>query len=257
MRASSNRSIRLVFDSVADAYISGRPDLPLEAVRGGADAVGVQRGATVLEIGAGAGQLTGTLVEAGYDVFALEPGAELCRRGAERVPSATFLRQAFEEFEPDGRFDAIFSSNAFHWLDPAVAHPKAADLADALVLLWDIPFIAEPELRRRVQREVMQPRGSSFPTEEVDVRQLVAEDSAVGREELRSSGRFEEPWWHIYERTLEYTPQRFVDLMASRAQVASSPERGELLSDLTSTLGTEPFEVVDLVYTVAARTRMD
>ena len=88
MRASSNRSIRFVFDSVADAYVSGRPDMPLEAVLSGAEAVDVAQGATVLEIGAGAGQLTGTLVEAGFAVVALEPGADLRRRAAERVPGS-------------------------------------------------------------------------------------------------------------------------------------------------------------------------
>ena len=253
MRASSDRSIRFVFDSVADAYVSGRPDMPLEAVVGGAEAAGVPRGARVLEIGAGAGQLTGTLVEAGFDVVALEPGAELRRRAAERVPAATFVSQTFEEFEPEGRFDAIFSSNAFHWLEPTMGYAKAADLADALVLIWNTPLIAEPELRRRVQEDVMIPHGSTFPTEEQDVRQLVAEESTIGREELRSSGRYEMPWWRLYERTLEYTPRRYVDLIGSMGGVASSPDRVEITAELTPVLGAEPFEVIDLVYVVAAR----
>jgi SAM-dependent methyltransferase len=227
--------------------------MPLEAVLGGAEAAGLPQGATVLEVGAGTGQLTGTLVEAGFEVIALEPGADLRRRAAARVPTAMFLPQPFEEFEPDGRFDAIFSSNAFHWLDPTVGFSKAADLADSLVLLWDFPFIAEPELRQRVQEEVMLPHGSTFPTEEEDVRQLVADETAVGRDELRASGRFEDPWWHVYERRLEYTPQRYVDLTGSRGAVASSPERAALLAELAPALGTEPFEVVDLVYVVAAR----
>jgi SAM-dependent methyltransferase len=253
MRANVNRSIRFVFDSVADAYVSGRPDMPLEAVLGGAEAVGIPRGAHVLEVGAGGGQLTATLVEASFVVVALEPGDELRRRAAERVPAATFRSEPFEEFEPPSRFDAIFSSNAFHWVDPAIAYQKAADVADALVLLWNTLFLAEPLLRRRVQEEVMVPHGSTFPTEEEGVRQWVGEQSALVREELGGSGRFDEPWWHLYERRLEYTPQRYLDLIGSLGAVASSPEQAEILAELVPVLGSQPFEVIDLVYVVAAR----
>jgi SAM-dependent methyltransferase len=227
--------------------------MPLEAVLGGADAVGVPRGATVLEIGAGAGQLTTTLVEAGFDVVALEPGASLRAYAVPRVPKATFRPETFEEFEPKGRFDGIFSSNAFHWVDPAIAYQKAADVADALVLLWNTLFIAEAGLRRRVMEEVMVPHGSTFPTGEEGVRQWADEQSTTMREELRGSGRFDEPWWRLYERRLEYTPQRYLDLLSSLGAIASSPDRAEILAELTPVLGTEPFEVVDLVNVVAAR----
>jgi SAM-dependent methyltransferase len=253
VRANANRSIPFVFDSVADAYVSGRPDMPLEAVLAGAKAVGMPAGARVLEIGAGAGQLTDTLVEAGYEVVALEPGAALREHAAARARAATFRLETFEEFEPDSRFHAIFSANAFHWLDTATGYEKAADLANALVLIWNTPFIANPELRRRVQDEVMIPHGSTFPTEEEGVRQLVADDSAVGREEMGALGRFEEAWWHVFERKLEYTPQRFTDFIGSMGGVASSAERAEVLAELAPVLGTEPFEVTDLVYVVAAR----
>ena len=255
MRANANRSIRFVFDSVADAYVSGRPEMPLAAVRTGGEAAGVPSGARALEIGAGTGQLTGTLLGAGYDVVALEPGAVLRGRATARLPTATFCPETFEEFEPEDRFDAIFSSNAFHWLDPAVGYEKAADVADALVLLWNTPFIADPDLHRRMEEEVMHPHGSTFPIEEQEVRRWVEDESAVGRDELRASGRFEEPWWHVYERRLEYTPARYLDLIGSMGAVAASLERGEILAELAPVLGSEPFEVVDLVYVVAARAR--
>jgi 2-polyprenyl-3-methyl-5-hydroxy-6-metoxy-1,4-benzoquinol methylase len=119
VRANANRAIRFVFDSVADSYASGRPDMPLEAVLGGAEAVGVPAGVRVLEIRAGAGQLTATLVEAGFAVVALEAGAELRRLAAARAPAANLRPETFEDFDPGVRFSAIFSSNAFHWLDPA------------------------------------------------------------------------------------------------------------------------------------------
>ena len=255
MRAAADRSIRFVFDRVADAYVSARPDMPLDAVADAAEAVEIEPHARVLEIGAGGGQLTATLVAAGFDVVALEPGDALRARAAERAPAAELRRETFEELETGERFDAVFSSNAFHWVDPDVAYTKAADVADALVLLWNTPYPADPELFRRIQHEVLWPAGSTFPDDDEGVRAFVASESAIGREELRTSGRFEEPWWRIYERTLRYAPERYVDLIGSMGGVAraGSAERDYVLAHLRRVLGEAPLDVIDLVYVVAAR----
>jgi SAM-dependent methyltransferase len=159
VRAHADRSRRFVFNTVVEEYVRGRPRTPLKVVEAAADAVVLPPRARVLEIGAGAGQLTETLVRAGFEVAALEPGAALRERAALVGPFAELRAEPFEDYIPSDRFDAIFSANAFHWIDPAVAYPRAADIADALVLIWDTPFIADPRLHRRVQEEVMAPRG--------------------------------------------------------------------------------------------------
>jgi SAM-dependent methyltransferase len=250
-----DRSIRFVFDTVVDSYSSGRPDMPVEAVRAAAAAVGVPAGARVLEIGAGAGQLTKALLEAGFDVVALEPGDALRARAAAGAPGATFVDSIFEEYEPDRRFDAIYSSNAWHWVDPAVGYDKAADVADALVLIWDTAVAADPGLLRRIQDGVLRPHGSTFPTEEEDVRAFVDGELAGMRDEVAASGRFAEPWTDLVERRLEYTPGRYVDLIGSMGHVAASGERERIMAELRPLLGDEPFELLDLVWTIAARSR--
>jgi hypothetical protein len=68
-----DRSIRFVFDTVVDSYASGRPEMPVGAVREAARAIGVPVGARVLEVGAGTGQLTHALIEPGFEVVVLEP----------------------------------------------------------------------------------------------------------------------------------------------------------------------------------------
>ena len=253
MRAVADRSNRFVFDGVVDAYAAGRPDMPVDAVREGARAVGVPESGRVLEAGAGTGQLTAALVEAGFDVVALEPGGALRRRAAERVPSADLRPDTFESFEPGGRFDAVFSSNAFHWIDPGISYAKAADVADALVLLWDVPFLADGALFRRIQHDVLWPRGSTFPDEEGEVRAMLERDAAAARDELAASGRFDQPWWRVYARMLTYTPDRYVALIGSMSSIAASPDREDVLSELRELLGDEPLDVRDLVYVVAAR----
>lgn len=228
--------------------------MPLDAVRAAAHALGLPAGARVLEIGAGAGQLTVVLVEAGFRVVALEPGDALRRHAAERA-AAELVGQTFEEFTPAGRFDAVFSSNAFHWVDPEVAYVKASEVADALVLVWDLPFIADAELHRHVQDEVMAPRGSTFPNNEAGVRELFMGDLDRARADLRTSGRFQDAWSTTLERRYEYTPDRYVSLLRSMSYIASLPadERASLARDLQGVLGADPLTVVDLVYVLAAR----
>ena len=229
--------------------------MPLEAVRGAADALGMPAGARVLEIGAGAGQLTVALVEAGLRVVALEPGPSLRQRAKERAPAAEVVGDTFEEFIAGRRFDAVFSSNAFHWVDPEVAYVKASEVAHALVLVWDLPFIADPELHRRVQEEAMSPRGSTFPTTEAGVGELFERELARARDDLAASARFQTPWWTMLERRYEYTSDEYVSLLRSMSYVASLPEedRAKLTADLRSVLGAAPFTIVDLVYVLAAR----
>lgn len=246
-----------MFDTVVDEYVRGRPDMPLEVVHDSARELALAPGARVLEIGAGTGALTVSLAAAGLDVVALEPGAALRAHTAQRVPQARLVGETFEDFETEGRFAAAFSSNAFHWVDPAIGYAKAATLADALVLVWDLPFIADPDLHRLVQDDVMGPRGSTFPGDEAGVRALFDRELAEQRAELAASGPFEEPSWRVYEQRLEYTAQRYVDLLQSMSAVATRPAtvRAEIADGLRAVLGEAPFEVLDLVYVLAAKAR--
>lgn len=101
----------------------------------------------------------------------------------------------------------------------------------------------------------MIPHGSTFPTEEEGVRQLVADETAAACGRLRDSGRFDRPWSHVYERMLAYTPERFHDLVGSMGYVAASDDYAAILAELRPVLGTEPFVLIDLVWVIAARAR--
>lgn len=246
-----------MFDTVVEHYVRGRPDMPLEAVQDAARQLGLRDGARVLEIGGGTGQLTTTLVAAGFEVVALEPGAAFRERLASRVPEAEIVASTFEDYEAPSRFAAVFASNAFHWVDPAVGYAKVARDAEALVLLWDMPFPADAAVFRRVQDEVMSPRGSTFPNNARDARAMFERDAAAGREELAESNFFEEPSWRIYDRELQYTPDRYVSLILSMSNVAARPDgvRRELADALLGVLPEGGFPVSDPVYAVAAKVR--
>jgi SAM-dependent methyltransferase len=110
------------FAGVSVAYERGRPEYPPAVVGALAAELGLRAGATVLDLAAGTGKLTRTLLQAGFDVVAVEPQAELrailsAHVGSERVREG--LAEAIPL--PDASVDAVTVASAFHWFDQPVA----------------------------------------------------------------------------------------------------------------------------------------
>lgn len=107
------------FDTVAELYDRARASYPAELVD---DLVAVLPGPRVLEIAPGPGTLTKQLVERGVTVHGVEMGENLAAL-ARRYATVTVER--FEDWVPDGEYDAIVCAAAWHWLDPGVAPARA------------------------------------------------------------------------------------------------------------------------------------
>jgi ubiquinone/menaquinone biosynthesis C-methylase UbiE len=102
------------FGAVAETYDRGRPGWPAEAIEWALGAGPLE----VLDLGAGTGKLTATLLAAGHRVTALEPLAEMRTILTGRVPAATVVAGRAEEIPlPDDSFDAVVAGSAFHWFD--------------------------------------------------------------------------------------------------------------------------------------------
>jgi SAM-dependent methyltransferase len=87
----------------------------------------------VLEIGPGTGQATRGLLARGWSVVALEPGQELARvarRVLTRLGDVDIVVAPFERWQDgaEGSFDLVFAAMSWHWLDPAIAYRRAAEL---------------------------------------------------------------------------------------------------------------------------------
>jgi SAM-dependent methyltransferase len=151
-RADRER-LRGTFDDDADAYDRTRPVAPAIVFDDAVALAGLERGASVLEIGPGTGQATRPLAERGLRVRAVELGpalAERARTNLTTFPDVVVVTASFEDWDPRGeQFDAVFSCNAFHWIDPDVRFAKPAALLPArghLILLatpWVIPDHAD------------------------------------------------------------------------------------------------------------------
>jgi len=155
---------RALFSASAEAYRDGRPGYPPEVFEHLRSFCGLSPGCRVLEIGPGAGQATGPLLDAGASVFAVEVGEEL----------GVLLRAKYEdrelevrvgEFEtvdlPSEPVDLVAAATSFHWVPPQLGLDRVAGVlrpGGSLALWWNHfgdtdrvdPFreAAQPLLRR-------------------------------------------------------------------------------------------------------------
>lgn len=143
------------FDARADVYAEARPRYPAalwERLRGRGL---LNPGATALDLGAGTGQATGPLIEAGLHVTAVEPGARLARILRVAYPTARVLVSRAEDLEiPDDEFDLAVAATSIHWMDLGVVLPKVHSVLknDGRFLVWRHVF-GDPEGRRTPFRD--------------------------------------------------------------------------------------------------------
>jgi SAM-dependent methyltransferase len=127
------------FGAAAVAYAEHRPDYAPAAVRW---ALEPAPGPRVLDLGAGTGKLTGTLVALGADIIAVEPDPAMLTELRRALPDVPALPGRAEAIPlPDASVDAVVAGNALHWFDMAVAGPEIARvLAPGGILagLWNV-----------------------------------------------------------------------------------------------------------------------
>ena len=127
------------FGGAAAAYALHRPNYAEAAVRWTLDAA---NGPRVLDLGAGTGKLTATLLEVGADVVAVEPDPAMLAELRGALPAVRALKGSAEEIPlPDGSVDAVVAGHAMHWFDMAVAGPEIARVmvpGGVLAGLWNV-----------------------------------------------------------------------------------------------------------------------
>ncbi|MFE4723757.1 class I SAM-dependent methyltransferase, partial [Streptomyces sp. NPDC056728] len=112
------------FGAAATAYAEHRPDYAQAAVRWALDPA---PGLRVLDLGAGTGKLTATLVELGAEVIAVEPDPAMLTELRRTLPTVRTLPGSAETLPlPDASVDAVVAGNAMHWFDMDVAGPEMA-----------------------------------------------------------------------------------------------------------------------------------
>src|SRR5918994_1048726 len=127
------------FGAAAVAYAEHRPDYAPAAVRW---ALEPAPGPRVLDLGAGTGKLTATLVSLGAEVIAVEPDPAMLAELRRALPTVRARPGSAEAIPlPDASVDAVLAGNAMHWFDMNVAGPEMARVLEpdgVLAGLWNV-----------------------------------------------------------------------------------------------------------------------
>lgn len=185
----------LSFGTSADLYDRYRPR-PAPAVAAWLVPAGA---GLAVDIGAGTGALTRSLVAVAEAVVAVEPDGRMAAVLADRVPAARAVQGRAEALPlGDGRADAVVGASMWHWVDEDRAGREAARVlrpGGVLGVVWSGPDRSEGWLaevlgpsrgdasRRRHRREVRLPEPSRFGPPERGVFRWsleVAPDDLVG-----------------------------------------------------------------------------
>jgi SAM-dependent methyltransferase len=222
--------LALSFGEQASAYERGRPGYPDDAV----DWI-LSRAATdddalpdVVDVGAGTGKFTASLVGRSASVTAVEPDAAMGARLAAGLPSVLAVAGTGEELPlGDASADVVTFAQSWHWVDVDRASAEVARVlrpGGVLALVWNVrdesvPWVAE------FTRVI----GTSIAEEFETVAPPVAEP-------LRRDAHAEFRWSNELDR------QGLHDLVSSRSGIIAldEPERAGILAALDRLLDTHP-----------------
>jgi SAM-dependent methyltransferase len=130
------------FGGAAAAYAEHRPDYAEAAIRWALEPVRDRRPVQVVDIGAGTGKLTATLVGLGAEVTAVEPDPQMLAELRRAMPEVRSVPGSAEEMPlPDASVDAVLAGQAMHWFDLDRAMPEIARVlrpGGVLAGLWNV-----------------------------------------------------------------------------------------------------------------------
>ena len=111
------------FEAVAEEYDAARPSYPGEVF----DALGPLAGIRVLDVGAGTGIATRSLIARHADVVAIDPGRELLRRATTHTAGlVAVVADGAALPVQSNAVDLGCFAQAWHWLDPATRVAEVA-----------------------------------------------------------------------------------------------------------------------------------
>ena len=219
-------------------YAAARPGYPAWVFSSLRKTCDVGAGSTVLEIGAGAGTATRTLLALGANpLVAIEPDARSAAylRAAEPSPSLQVRPETFEAAElPAGGFDLAISATAFHWLDEPLALAKIAGLLKPggwWAALWNaFGDNAYPDPFHEATAELLGRANNPGSGAAGGVEYAV--DAAARIAAIDQTGAFERVLHQTSHWPLVMTADQTVRLYATYSNITARPDRVEVLAEL-------------------------
>ncbi len=151
----------MYFEERAADYGAARPPYPPELWARLRTLGRLRPGGAALDLGAGSGQATGPLLDAGLHVTAVEPGPTLARLLQHAYPQADVRVTRAEDMAlASAAFDLVVAATSIHWMDLEVVLPKVHDALapGGRFVVWrhvfGDPEAAETPFRSRVAQIV-------------------------------------------------------------------------------------------------------
>jgi ubiquinone/menaquinone biosynthesis C-methylase UbiE len=210
-----------VFDGVVGEYARTRPGYPDEALDWIAARTGLGVDSEVLDLAAGTGKLTRSLVERGCTVTAVEPLPGMRSQLERDLPEVVVLDGKAEQIPlADASFDAVLVGQAFHWFEPYAALEEVARVLRPrgwLVLLWNL-WDLDDHLQRSLD-EIITPLATGR------IRNLTTGNHPYGEwsPALAADARFADAEQARFAHSVVLDAAATGERVASSSQVQSAP----------------------------------
>ena len=228
------------FGTAAAAYAEYRPGYAEAAVRWALEPAGTREPPRVLDLAAGTGKLTATLVRLGAEVTAVEPDPAMLAELRRELGSVRSLPGTAEDIPlPGASVDAVLVGQAMHWFDLDRAIPEIARVltpGGVLAALWNV----DDDRTGWVARLAEISKGKS----NVTLRRWRDSAGQARQERLAAtgSGLFETPELGEFENGQRRTVDSLVATIATHSNllVLTEPDRARLLAQVREFLYAQP-----------------
>jgi len=258
---------RVHFDEIVVNYDKARWNYPEQMYKDIFEYNGLEKGKKAIEIGAGTGKATTPVLNAGYDVTAVELGVNMAEFILEKhkgYKNFNVIVAAFEDVTlTEGIYDLIYAASAFHWVNAEIGCPKVFRLlkpGGTFALLRNNVYTADGDaLYEEIQAAYKKNYFSYYTSKErmirhsnKDLMEPAGIKQGFGFEDLSTYG-FGDIFLKFYEQTFTNNADEYIASMDTLSDHRKLPEdnRAALYSEVKEAIIKHGGQCsVDTVYTL-------
>lgn len=231
--------LKNTFSKVIKDYDTARPGYPKELYDKVISFLGIGKNAAVLEVGAGTGQATDLFLQGDFRFDLLEVSEEqvlFLKQKYRDNPKVSVVKDYFEQYETEKKYNLIYSATAFHWVDSSIGYPKAWEMlkpGGTLAVFWHMSSVTLYsggifDGLNRLKHKYLPEESLGFGAEGI----LKVKERRIAQ--IQSGGCFGIPEVFEYRWSDTYDAERYVTLLNtySGTQTLSEEKRRAYLNEV-------------------------